>query len=113
MRDITIHPPWEPSVLAGTLGPAPGSDTTCNSPDPLPQDIVRFGPCSHGFVLGDRRIGPKIRPVRRGLHSLYKHCFVLLSNRCGISQFRCPYRCHMGVEHFPHIMYIWKGIWRF
>ena len=44
MWDLTVHPPWGSSILAGTPLGVSSYDTICSSPSPPLADIVDFGP---------------------------------------------------------------------
>ena len=89
-------PPLRPSVLTGTLPRVhllrslasslthhlvSDSDIICNGPSPPLVDIVLFG-----LSLSDLPLSFQNAFVRKRFSHPYKGCFVLLSNRCGISQ---------------------------
>ena len=66
------------------------SDTICNAPSPPLADIVLFGLSLSSFPSRFFKIF-KTRLIGRGFHTLYKECFVLLSNQCRILQSESPF----------------------
>jgi len=68
MWDLTIHPPWEPNVLAGTP-PVSGFATIYTSPNPPLANIIHFGSLRIAVSLTIF----KTRLLERGFHTLIRN----------------------------------------
>ena len=112
MWDLTIHPPsGSTSLLAHRLihhlrGSASllvvsGFDTICNGSSPPLTNIVLFGFSLWVFPF---RLSLKVFNTRL----LGRGCFVLLPNRCGISQYVCMVKtiCMHGKEKSSYVYFV-------